>query len=531
MRTAIAVLTVIVPAVAQFSLQTTLASGNGQNGTMFDITNISPATVFISSFDQSFFSAGTATLFEVYTVTAGTSHIGNEANSASWTLQGSTTNLAHPVANTAVPVPIVLSIAIPPGATLGFYLTTNADTVAYTNGASPAGTVFAADANIQFRIGVGKSYPFGATFTPRVWNGIIHYTLGGPLPPLFETNGAGSSLAFNGVQGTAFSPAVSNVCASGLVAANSGGAAGLLWEAVYNASALVPATSPFALQSGGGQIINIDTSGGYFFLNGGAVPAFLPYPGSFTQNFLAPAFPVTLSFEQLNGDPGNPEGFSLSQGAQLNVTGLSLPALPVAGPTGNDTQVQVGVGCVFLYGRSFSQMFIESNGRLMFGGGNTTFAPGPPQFATDFTSFGIWTDFNPAVAVGGLPGTITLTSPIPGFLDVAYANLAYSGAATPVANAFNLQIDTNSGILSIIGLQGITPGTGSMLIGASGGSSVLATNPGAVNFSPGGSGTTGTTSNGTSMIYALGVQGSVTTGINRIDFIPNAFNNYDWLTQ
>jgi hypothetical protein len=518
-----------VTAPAQFSLPTTLAGGNGQNGNMFDITNISASTVFITGFDQSFFSAGTAALYEVYTVTAGTTYVGNETNPGAWTLQGSTTGLAHPTALTAVPVPIVLSIPIAPGTTRGFYLTTNTDIVAYTNGASPAGTVFVADANIQFHIGIGKAYPFGAAFTPRVWNGVIYYTLGSPLPPLYETNSTGSSLDLNGVQGQAYFKAVSNVCTGGAVTVNSSGMSGLPFEAVFNTAPTVPVTSPFALTSSGGQILNLDISAGLTFFNGGPLPAFLPYFGPFSTTFSAPGAPITLSFQQLNTDPGNPEGFSLSQAPQLNVSAQSLPATPFPGPTGDDTEVQVGVGCISVYGRAFSQMFIESNGRLMFGGGNTSFTPTATAFRTDPASFGVWTDLNPAVFVGGTNGLITMNAPAPGVIDVSYVNVAYF--ATTIPNNFNLQIDTNTSILTILGLTGFGASTGQMLIGASGGSAVGATDPGVTNFSPGGTGTTGFTLNGTDMIYALGLQGSVTTGINRIDFILNGFNNYDWLSQ
>ena len=93
---------------AQFMLTTTLAAGNGQNGAMFDITNISGALVTITSFDQGFFAAGTATLYEVYTVTAGTSFVGNETNAGAWTLQGSTMNVAHPTPAVAVAVRLPL---------------------------------------------------------------------------------------------------------------------------------------------------------------------------------------------------------------------------------------------------------------------------------------------------------------------------------------------------------------------------------------------------------------------------------------
>ena len=48
----------------------------------------------------------------------------------------------------------------------------------YTNGTA-LGAVFSSDANIEILEGSGKGYPFGATFSPRVFNGIVNYTASG----------------------------------------------------------------------------------------------------------------------------------------------------------------------------------------------------------------------------------------------------------------------------------------------------------------------------------------------------------------
>ena len=164
-----------IPAIAQSPLTTTFAGGNGQNGNMFDVVGLLP--VIITGFDVHMPAATTATV-EVYAVTAGTSYIGNETNPAAWTLLGSVANVTS--AGTGVPTPVALTLNVPvnPSQVQGFYVTTTAGTLSYTNG-TLIGAVFAANSDIQFLEGIGKAYPFGAAFTPRVWNGRIHYVPGG----------------------------------------------------------------------------------------------------------------------------------------------------------------------------------------------------------------------------------------------------------------------------------------------------------------------------------------------------------------
>ena len=108
------------------TLATFLTGGNGQSGTMFDIVNTSAGPITVSSFDQSFFGAGTATM-EIYTKVGNVQripgHLGN------WTLVGGGASVPHPLANTYYPIPISVGVTIPAGATQGWYITSTADTV------------------------------------------------------------------------------------------------------------------------------------------------------------------------------------------------------------------------------------------------------------------------------------------------------------------------------------------------------------------------------------------------------------------
>ncbi len=156
---------------AQSPLTTTFAGGNSQSGNMFDIVAVTP--VVITGFDIHL--SGSATV-EVYAVTAGTSYVGNDANPSAWTLLGSAAVVGAGI-GVPTPVPLTLNVPINPAQQQGFYVTVTTGVVQYTNGTS-LGSVFASNSDIQFLEGIGKAYPFGGVFSPRIFNGRIHYTAG-----------------------------------------------------------------------------------------------------------------------------------------------------------------------------------------------------------------------------------------------------------------------------------------------------------------------------------------------------------------
>jgi hypothetical protein len=91
-----------------------------------------------------------------------------------WTLEGSATAVLTPGAATGYcPVTVV----IPPGGTMGFWVGLSVGTVQYTNGTGvPGVSVWASDANITVTEGHGGSAAGqGTQFSPRNWNGTVHY--------------------------------------------------------------------------------------------------------------------------------------------------------------------------------------------------------------------------------------------------------------------------------------------------------------------------------------------------------------------
>lgn len=186
---------------------------------MFNIT-AGAADITITSFDVSLY-VGTAK-YEIY-YKAGT-YVGAETNAAAWTLAGAVNSLT--VANTSpTPLPIPLSIVIPANTTYGFYITNTASGGLNYTTSTTGGVTLATNSDLTLTGGVGKSYPFGSTYSFRLINCTVHYYKGSisennALPTSSTSSlsatqsGSGTTLYNNGcnsliakVQGTGASPA------------------------------------------------------------------------------------------------------------------------------------------------------------------------------------------------------------------------------------------------------------------------------------------------------------------------------------
>jgi hypothetical protein len=160
------------------SITTTFAGGNQQVGAMFDLTTFG-SSLFITALDINVRAWSGANLL-VYTRDGG--YGGKENDPAAWTLR-STSSLAS-VNPLGTATHVVLSpFALDANSVFGFYVTFDRpcfagaceDRQEYSNGAG----IFA-NADLRLDLGVGKDYPFAATFSPRTWNGTVYYELRNP---------------------------------------------------------------------------------------------------------------------------------------------------------------------------------------------------------------------------------------------------------------------------------------------------------------------------------------------------------------
>jgi hypothetical protein len=161
---------------------TTFAGGNRQDGNMFDV--VAKNGLIITGFECNIAndSDGVAVI-QIFYKTG--SYVGSETDPSAWTLLG--TDTVTGVAPTGTPTLLNVPINIPVVAwqTVAFYITISANTtidnLEYTNGPAK-GNIAAENSDILILQGIGKQYPFGATFPAtgngsRIFNGIVHYCL------------------------------------------------------------------------------------------------------------------------------------------------------------------------------------------------------------------------------------------------------------------------------------------------------------------------------------------------------------------
>jgi uncharacterized repeat protein (TIGR02543 family) len=160
--------TPLIPEASDHSLTTLFASNNGQDGNMFDVT-AGARGITITSFDVHINATG---MREIAVYYKPGSYVGSEQVAANWTLLGRETVSAQGTGN-ATPVSIG-GLVIPAGTTYGLYVTVTDTSInlRYIDGANTY-----SDGVITITTGTGAVYPFGTVFSPRSWNGTIHYSI------------------------------------------------------------------------------------------------------------------------------------------------------------------------------------------------------------------------------------------------------------------------------------------------------------------------------------------------------------------
>ena len=162
------------PCITNTDLFVSVAGGNGQNGNAFNVINTSGGDLTISGFSQgpgypNVSEAGVS--MEVFCAygdyTVGT---------PTWTsVATAVVDLTTSLTTGYVAIPG--GISIPAGGTYGFWVgRSDGGTVQYTNGAgTPGVSPWASDAFVTVTEGHGGTYPTGLNFSPRNWNGTVHY--------------------------------------------------------------------------------------------------------------------------------------------------------------------------------------------------------------------------------------------------------------------------------------------------------------------------------------------------------------------
>ncbi|MCB0737089.1 MAG: T9SS type A sorting domain-containing protein [Bacteroidetes bacterium] len=154
-------------------LTSTLSGGNYANGNMFTIK--AKQSIVIDSFTLN--TNADSSRYRVYYKTG--TYTGFENDSTAWTFLGQANNVD--VASTTFPatvtLPLAINLCIEKGDSLSFYIssTVRNHNLEYTDGTN-LGAVYAQNTELEFYEGIGKRWPFGSNYRPRIWNGIIHYS-------------------------------------------------------------------------------------------------------------------------------------------------------------------------------------------------------------------------------------------------------------------------------------------------------------------------------------------------------------------
>jgi hypothetical protein len=154
-------------------LLVSVAGGNGQSGNAFNLINTSGSPLYIEGFSQgpgSGNTSATGVSMEVFC-----SYSDYTVGTPTWTsVATAVVDLTASLTTGYVSIPG--GITIPAGGTYGFWVGSSTNTVQYTNGTGIVGvTAWASDANVTVTEGHGGTYPTGLNFSPRNWNGTVHY--------------------------------------------------------------------------------------------------------------------------------------------------------------------------------------------------------------------------------------------------------------------------------------------------------------------------------------------------------------------
>jgi hypothetical protein len=185
MLAVVALAATATPANAAFITTLYAQNNNGLPGgaIYFDINVLQSGGITIQQIDTNTAASGFTITLDVYT-RAGT-HVGNEGSLSGWTLVSSGTGLAAGLNNPSMINVSDFSLGL--GVTgIALVAASNDWAHHYTNGTGS--NQLYSNSDVALSHGSATNAPFdGITFTPRVWNGTLHYSVNElnpvPAPP------------------------------------------------------------------------------------------------------------------------------------------------------------------------------------------------------------------------------------------------------------------------------------------------------------------------------------------------------------
>jgi len=159
-------------------------TNNGQDGIMFTIT--AKRNIVIDTFENNYAAGTLSQILVYYRYGTATGYI---TTPGAWTLLGSVNNVTSAGVNNSTVIPLNINLPVNKYQTVAFYITTNGGTnpiCRYTNGSTVCDSL-GGNGDLVLHEGYGKDYPFGASFSPREFNGKVRYHC--VATPNFTING------------------------------------------------------------------------------------------------------------------------------------------------------------------------------------------------------------------------------------------------------------------------------------------------------------------------------------------------------
>ena len=429
-----------------------LPGGNSSQGVVFDVTNASASTVHLTGLDLVLTPPGASAVPLELWARSGTA-MGFHQSSSGWTLLSSTV-LPGPTLGVGVVSPSGLCLApwalleIAPGGTVGLYITTTLTQtgVVYTNHSGSVGDVVASDGVLDVKAGYGGTYPFGSQFSPRSWNGVLHYQVGGGLSvPWVQVNQPESSMTLDGIQADACTVPSAQRCA--------GDPSTLVLE-----STLGPTVFDLLIQVGepllpggvtpGGQVLNLDVFAGpaaFLSLGGGTSSVFqlstFPWAAG-TSPLAIPLVwpgPVIGHAQAYWFNPAHPDFANLSAPMrfEIGIPGGASGTLPLSDDGSMELDfVDLCLPMMPFYGTFYPSAFVNANGTVSFIQPSNDFTASAPEFVTGMPRIaGLWNDLDPSQG-----GTVSYST------TASSLTVAFSGVPqvmTTNSNSFNIELNAN----------------------------------------------------------------------------------------